>query len=79
MSAVESHVLLWELLSSLKNLTHLNIDLCMVKLYDGCDDASKQKLINTFKDCRSLQSIQICARIWENVHSSHPICSFKDS
>ena len=38
-SAVESHVLLWELLSSLKKLTHLNIDLCMVKLYDGCDDA----------------------------------------
>ena len=61
-SAIESHVLLWELLSSLKKLTHLNIDLCMVKLYDGCDDASKQKLITMFNDCRSLQSIEIYCR-----------------
>ena len=61
-SWVESFLLLWELLSSLKKLTHLVIDLCMVKLYDGCDDADKQKLITMFKQCHSLQSMEIYCR-----------------
>ena len=56
---VEMSLLLWELLSSLKKLTHLAVDLCMVKLYDGCDDANKQKLIIMFKKCRSLRSMEI--------------------
>ena len=29
-SSVESYLLLWELLSSIKKLTHLAIDLCML-------------------------------------------------
>ena len=57
--SVEMSLLLWELLSSLKKLTHLAVDLCMVKLYDGCDDANKQKLIIMFKKCRSLRSMEI--------------------
>ena len=48
-------MLLWELLSSLKKLTHLAIDLCIMKV----SDANKQKLINTFKTCQSLKALEI--------------------
>ena len=62
-SEVESYLLLWELLSSLKKLIHLAIDLCMVKLYDGCDDANKQKLITMFRGSRRLQAMEMeCIR-----------------
>ena len=55
-SQVESLVLLWELLSSLKRLTHLSIDLCLMKSYD----ANKQKLIiNMFKTCWCLKALEI--------------------
>ena len=56
---VESHLLLWELLSSVKKLTLLAIDLCMLKSCDS-DDANKQKLINMFKCCQSLKALEIC-------------------
>ena len=55
-SRVESLVLLWELLSSLKKLTHLSIDLCLMESYD----TNKQKLIiNTFKTFRCLKALEI--------------------
>ena len=54
-SQVESFQLLWELLSSLKKLTHLAIDLCLLKP----NDANKQKLINMFKSCQSLKALEI--------------------
>ena len=54
-SQVESFQLLWELLSSLKKLTHLAIDLCLLKP----NDANKQKLINMFKSCLNLRALEI--------------------
>jgi len=57
-SSVESHLLLWELLSSLKKLTHLAIDLCMLQQCDP-DDAKKQKLIKMFESCYNLQALEI--------------------
>ena len=54
-SRVESYVLLWELLSSLKRLTHLAIDLCLVKP----DNTNKEKLISMFKSCQSLKALEI--------------------
>ena len=55
-SQVESLVLLWELLSSLKKLTHLAIDLCLMK----ASDANSQKLIiNMFKTCQCLKALEI--------------------
>ena len=55
-SRVESHVLLWELLSSLKKLTHLAIDLCLMK----ASDADKQKcIIDMFKTCQCLKALEI--------------------
>ena len=52
---VESLVLLWALLSRLKKLTHLSIDLCLMESYD----ANKQKLINIFKTCQCLKALEI--------------------
>ena len=43
-SLVESYLLLWDLLSSLKKLTLLTIDLCMILLYNY-DDDDKQELV----------------------------------
>ena len=55
-SQVESLVPLWELLSSLKKLTHLTIDLCLMK----ASDANRQKLIiNMFKTCQCLKALEI--------------------
>ena len=51
-SLVESCLSLWELLSTLKKLAHLSIELCM--LYDR-DNAKKKKLIN----CQNLQALEI--------------------
>ena len=49
-------MLLWSLLSSLKKLTHLSVDLCVM----NCYDAYKQKLIiNMFKTCRCLKALEI--------------------
>ena len=55
-SRVESRVLLWKLLSRLKKLTHLAIDLCLTKAYS----ANRQKLIiNMFKACQCLKALEI--------------------
>ena len=43
-SSVESYLLLWELLSSIKKLTYLAIDLCMLIQSSNCDSADKETL-----------------------------------
>ena len=58
-SSVESYLLLWELLSCLKKLTHLVIDLCVLQPPD-CSDANKQSLASTFRRCRKLMALEIC-------------------
>ena len=57
-SSVESCLLLWESLSSLKKLTHLAINLCILKPCD-LDDASKHKLIDVVATCHSLQTLEV--------------------
>ena len=54
-SQVESCVLLWELLSSLEKLTHLAIDLCLMKH----DDVNQQHLIKMLKTFHSLKALEI--------------------
>ena len=60
-SSVESYLLLWELLSSIKKLTHLAIDLCMLihinnKCYNAAD---KDKLIDMLGNCDTLKALEI--------------------
>ena len=57
-SSVEPCLLLWELLSSVKKLTHLAIELCMLIPGDR-DDDNKQKLIGILRRCESLQALEI--------------------
>ena len=57
-SSVESYLLLWELLSSLKNLTHLVIDLCVLQPPD-CSDADKKSLASIFRSCWKLKALEI--------------------
>ena len=64
-SWVESYLLMWDLLSSLKKLTLLTIDLCMISLYDS-DDDDKQKLVTMCKSCHNLLAL--------NVHLGHQSC-----
>ena len=62
-SLVESCLSLWELLSTLKKLAHLSIELCM--LYDR-DNAKKKKLITIFAHCQNLQALEIqCNQGWK--------------
>ena len=56
-SRVQSYLLLWELLSSLKKLTFLTIDLCILRLYDVGDD--EQKLVNMCESFHTLQALDI--------------------
>ena len=59
MSKVESYLLLWELLSSVKKLTHLAIGLCMLTQCSNCDDADKQKVIGMLRRCDNLKALEI--------------------
>ena len=58
-SSVESYLLLWELLSSIKKLTHLAIDLCMLIQSSNCDSTDKEKLIGMLGKCGSLKALEI--------------------
>ena len=58
-SSVESYLLLWELLSSIKKLTHLAIDLCMLIQSSDCDSADKEKLIGMLGKCGSLKALEM--------------------
>ena len=57
-SRVQSYLLLWELLSSLKKLTFLTIDLCMLRLYDFSND-EQQRLVAMCESCHKLQALDI--------------------
>ena len=59
MSSVESYLLLWELLSNIKRLTHLAIDLCMLIQGSTCDSADRQTLIDMFRNCDKLKALEI--------------------
>ena len=58
---VESCLLLWELLSSIKKLTHLAIDLCMLThINNNCYNAAdKDKLIGMLGNCDSLKALEV--------------------
>ena len=58
-SSVESYLLLWELLSSIKKLTHLAIDLCMLIQSSNCDNADKEKLSGMLGKCGCLKALEI--------------------
>ena len=57
-SRVQSYLLLWELLSSLKKLTFLTIDLCMLRLYDFSND-EQQRLVTMCESFHKLQALDI--------------------
>ena len=69
LSSVQSYLILWELLSSLKRLTHLAIDLCLLKQSDTC--AKKRRLINILKSCHSLQALELHSGRWCSECSSN--------
>ena len=58
-SSVESYLLLWELLSSIKKLTHLAIDVCMLIQCSNCDSADKENHIDMLGKCGSLKALKI--------------------
>ena len=60
-SYVESYLLLWQLLSSIKKLTHLVIDLCMlIHINNNCYNAAdRDKLIGMLGSCDSLKAVEI--------------------
>ena len=60
-SSMESCLLLWELLSSIKKLTHLAIDLCMlIHINNNCYNAAdKDKLIGMLRNCKSLKALEV--------------------
>ena len=60
-SSVESYLLLWELLSSIKKLTHLAIDPCMlIHINNNCYNAAdKDKLIGMLGNCDSLKALEL--------------------
>ena len=71
-SSVESYLLLWESLSSIKKLTHLAIDLCMLIQSSNCDSADKEKFISMLRNCVSLKALEIIdhkCKGCQNVHS----------
>ena len=57
-ASVESYLLLWELLSSVKKLTHLAIDLCML-IPDESQRNDKQRVIGLLSSCKSLLALEI--------------------
>ena len=57
--SVESYLLLWESLSSIKKLTYLAIDLCMLIQSSNCDIADKEKFIGMLGKCCSLKALEI--------------------
>ena len=58
-SKVESYLYLWELLSSVKKLTHLAICLCMLTQSSNHDNTDKQKLISMLRSCGNLKALEI--------------------
>ena len=70
MSSVESYLLLWELLSGIKKLTHLAIDLCMLIQGSNYDSTDRQRLIGMFRNCHRLKALEIIqSRHCEECHN----------
>ena len=69
-SRIESCLLLWELLSSIKKLTHLGIDLCMlIHINNNCYNAAdKDKLICMLENCDSLKALEVMQDLDWTVH-----------
>ena len=64
-SSMESCLLLWELLSSIKKLTHLAIDICML-IHNNCYNAAdKDKLICMLGNCDSLKALEVTKQIFD--------------
>ena len=59
-SRIECYLILWELLSSLKKLSHLAIDLCMIKSHDP----DEFKLITMFRKCHNLKALELHSVKW---------------
>ena len=57
-SCMEDNLLLWELLSSAKKLTHLAINLNMLTHHGNCD-VDQQKLIGLLKSCHALKALEV--------------------
>ena len=58
-SCVEGNLHLWKLLSSVKKLTHLAINLSMLTYHGNSDDADQQKFIGLLKSCDALQALEV--------------------
>ena len=58
-SSVESFLLLWQLLSGAKKLSHLAIELCILVNISKCSDIDKQKIMKMFKNCNSLKALEL--------------------
>ena len=58
-SCVEGNLLLWELLSSVKKLTHLAIDVSTLTHHGNCVDVDQQKLIGLLKSCDALKALEV--------------------
>ena len=60
-SSMESYLLLWELLSSIKKLTYLGIDLSMlIHINNNCYNADdKDKLICMLGNCNGLKALEV--------------------
>ena len=57
-SSVESSLLLWQVLSSAKKLTHLAIDLCILLQISKCI-IDKHKIMEMLKNCNSLKALEL--------------------
>ena len=58
-SCVEGKLLLWELLSSVKKLTHLAMDVSMVTHIGNYDDVDQQKFISLLKGLDALKALEV--------------------
>ena len=69
LTSMQSYLILWEFISSLKKLTHLAIDLCILKPDDAY--SKKSKFINMLKSCYSLQALELHCGRWCSECSSN--------
>ena len=62
---VECHLLLWVLLSSVKKLTHLAINLSFLTYHGDYDDDDQQTLIGLLNSCSNLKALEISDEYWD--------------
>ena len=63
-SSLESYLIFWELLCSIKKLTYLAISLCMLIRRHGCDgaDHDKQIIVGLMRSCKALKALEVIQR-----------------